>query len=69
MNRKTHHENESENKRPVYHYLTYNLRKYSSRKRDTKFRTQKQKSHEIHGLIGLSYLSLKIRFRNLPGIM
>lgn len=42
------------------HYLTYNLRKYSSQKRDTKFRTQKQKSEEIHRLADLSYLILKL---------
>lgn len=60
MNWKTYQENESENKWPVYHYLTYNLKKCSSQKRDTKFRTQKQKSHEIHGLTYLSYLTLKI---------
>lgn len=60
MNRKTYHENKSENKRSVYHYLTYNLRKYSSQKRDTKFRAQEQKSHEIHRFTDPSYLSLKI---------
>lgn len=44
MNRKTYQENESENKWPVYHYLTYNLKKCSSQKRDTKFRTKTEKS-------------------------